>query len=41
VVAVPVLLGAVVVALLIGAVAGLYPAVRAARPAPAEALRII
>jgi putative ABC transport system permease protein len=41
VVPVPVLLGAVLVALAIGAVAGLYPAIRAARLAPAEALRII
>ena len=41
VVPVPVLLGAVLVALAIGALAGLYPAIRAARLAPAEALRII
>jgi putative ABC transport system permease protein len=36
-----VLLAAVGVALGLGAVAGLYPALRAARLAPAEALRII
>jgi len=41
VVPVPVLLAAVGIALLLGAVAGLYPALRAARLAPAEALRII
>jgi putative ABC transport system permease protein len=41
VVPVPVLLAAVGVALALGAVAGLYPALRAARLAPAEALRII
>jgi len=38
---IPVLLGAVGVALVIGALAGLYPALRAARLAPAQALRII
>jgi putative ABC transport system permease protein len=41
VVPVPVLLASVAIALLLGAVAGLYPALRAARLAPAEALRII
>jgi len=41
VVPVPVLLAAVGIALALGAVAGLYPALRAARLAPAEALRII
>jgi putative ABC transport system permease protein len=40
VVPVPVLLGAVAVASLVGAVAGLYPALRAARLVPAEALRL-
>jgi len=40
VVPVPVLLAAAGVALLVGAVAGLYPAVRAARLVPAEALRL-
>ena len=38
---VPVLLAAVAIALALGTVAGLYPALRAARLAPAEALRII
>ena len=41
VVPVPVLLAAVGIALILGAAAGLYPAWRAARLAPAEALRII
>ena len=41
VVPVPVLLASVAIALVLGAVAGLYPALRAARLAPAEALRII
>jgi putative ABC transport system permease protein len=40
VVPVPVLLAAAGVALLVGAVAGLYPALRAARLVPAEALRL-
>ena len=37
---VPVLLAAAGIALLVGAVAGLYPALRAARLVPAEALRL-
>ena len=41
VVPVPVLLAAVGIALAIGAVAGVYPAWRAARLAPAEALRLV
>jgi putative ABC transport system permease protein len=41
VVPVPVLLAAVGIALVLGALAGLYPAWRAARLAPAEALRMI
>ncbi len=41
VVPIPVLLAAVGIALVLGAVAGVYPALRAARLAPAEALRII
>jgi putative ABC transport system permease protein len=40
VVPVPVLLAAVAVALLVGAAAGLYPALRAARLVPAKALRL-
>jgi putative ABC transport system permease protein len=40
VVPVPVLLAAVGLALLIGAAAGLYPALRAARLMPAQALRL-
>jgi putative ABC transport system permease protein len=36
---IPALAGGVVIALLVGAVAGLYPAARAARLAPAEAVR--
>jgi putative ABC transport system permease protein len=38
---VPVLLAAIGIALVIGAVAGVYPAWRAARLAPAEALRMV
>jgi putative ABC transport system permease protein len=41
VVPVPVLLAAVGIALVIGAVAGVYPAWRAARLAPADALRLV
>ena len=41
VVPVPVLMAAVGIALVIGAVAGVYPAWRAARLAPAEALRMV
>jgi ABC-type lipoprotein release transport system permease subunit len=41
VVPVPVLLAAVGIGLALGAVAGVYPALRAARLAPAEALRIV
>ena len=41
VVPVPVLLAAVGVALVLGAFAGVYPALRAARLAPAEALRMV
>jgi putative ABC transport system permease protein len=41
VVPVPVLLAAIGIALVIGAVAGVYPAWRAARLAPAEALRMV
>jgi ABC-type antimicrobial peptide transport system permease subunit len=37
---VPVLLAAVALALLVGAAAGLYPALRAARLVPAKALRL-
>jgi putative ABC transport system permease protein len=40
VVPVPVLLASVAIALVLASVAGLYPALRAARLAPAEALRI-
>jgi len=40
VVPVPVLLAAVAIALLVGAAAGLYPALRAARLVPAKALRL-
>ena len=38
---VPVLLAAVAVAVMVGAVAGLYPALRAARLSPSEALRTV
>jgi hypothetical protein len=41
VVPIPVLLAATGIALVLGALAGLYPALRAARLAPAEALRIV
>lgn len=41
IVPVPILLAAGGVALVLGAVAGLHPAMRAARLAPAEALRIL
>jgi putative ABC transport system permease protein len=40
VVPVPVLLAAVALALVVGAAAGLYPALRAARLAPAESVRL-
>ena len=38
---VPVLLAAVAISLIVGVLAGLYPALRAARLAPAESLRLI
>jgi putative ABC transport system permease protein len=41
VVPVPALAGGVAIALLLGALAGLYPAARAARLAPAAALRSV
>jgi putative ABC transport system permease protein len=41
VVPVPVLLAAVAIALTVGVLAGLYPAIRAARLAPAQALRVV
>jgi ABC-type lipoprotein release transport system permease subunit len=41
VVPIPVLFAAVGIALVLGAIAGVYPALRAARLAPAEALRIV
>jgi putative ABC transport system permease protein len=41
VVPVPVLLAAVALALIVGVLAGLYPALRAARLAPAESLRLV
>jgi len=37
----PSVAGAVALALALGAIAGLYPAIRAARLAPAEALRSV
>jgi putative ABC transport system permease protein len=41
VVPIPDLLGAIAVAVAVGVVSGLYPAMRAARLAPSEALRTV